>query len=149
MLFSVNDQCERTAVPFPFKLCNSGVLRRSRRLTELLHHSLYLRVVQINLREHAFCTYSDTFCPQNLRQILADARHGYNELQNADRHARQISHHFSLAPSGTSSKKLANTGFPPSREAASSIPFDSSPRILRGARLVTTTILRPTSVSGA
>ena len=57
--------------------------------------------------------------------------------------------YFSLAPTGTSSKKAASTGFPPSSDAATIMPFDSSPRSLRGARLATITTLRPTSVSGA
>jgi len=57
--------------------------------------------------------------------------------------------YFSRAPSGTSSRNPASTGEPPSSEAASNIPFDIRPRILRGARLTTTTILRPTSFSGS
>src|SRR5579872_4403038 len=62
----------------------------------------------------------------------------------------QLQHvHLSLAPTGTSSKKLASTGFPPSSEAATIIPFDSRPRSLRGARFATITTLRPTRVSGA
>src|SRR6185436_19066790 len=57
--------------------------------------------------------------------------------------------HFNLAPLGTSSRKLANTGWPSSpTEAASSMPLDSRPRILRGSRLATITILRPTRLSG-
>ncbi len=56
---------------------------------------------------------------------------------------------FNFAPLGTSSRKLANTGWPSSpTEAASSMPFDSKPRILRGSRLATITILRPTRLSG-
>ena len=31
------------------------------------------------------------------------------------------------APTGTSSRKLASTGFPPSSDAATIIPFDSKP----------------------
>ncbi len=58
--------------------------------------------------------------------------------------------YFSLAPSGTSSRNPASTGAPSGgRDAASSMPFDSSPRILRGARLATITILRPMSFSGS
>ena len=57
--------------------------------------------------------------------------------------------YFNLAPTGTSSKKLASTGLPPSSEAATIIPFDSNPRSLRGARLATITTFRPTRVSGA
>ena len=41
--------------------------------------------------------------------------------------------YFSRAPTGTSSKKLASTGLPPSSDAATIIPLDSSPRSLRGA----------------
>src|SRR6476646_516303 len=51
--------------------------------------------------------------------------------------------HFSLAPTGTSSKNPASTGLPPSREAATIMPFDSRPRNLRGCRLATITTLRP------
>src|SRR2546427_11285180 len=57
--------------------------------------------------------------------------------------------YFNLVPTGTSSRKLASTGFPPSGEAATIIPFDSSPRSFRGARFTTMTTLRPISVSGA
>jgi hypothetical protein len=52
------------------------------------------------------------------------------------------------APSSTSSRKLARTGLPPSRDAARSMPLDSRPRILRGARLATMTTLRPMRDSG-
>ena len=54
--------------------------------------------------------------------------------------------YFNLVPRGTSSKKLASTGFPPSSDAATIIPFDSSPRSLRGARFATITTLRPINV---
>src|SRR5208337_11773 len=57
--------------------------------------------------------------------------------------------YLSLVPTGTSSRKLTSTGLPPSGEAATIMPFDSSPRTLRGARFATTTTLRPMSVSGA
>jgi len=57
--------------------------------------------------------------------------------------------YFSRAPSGTSSRNPASTGAPPSSEAASNMPFDSRPLILRGARLATITILRPMSFSGS
>ena len=53
------------------------------------------------------------------------------------------------APGSMSSAKVARTGLPLSpAEAARSMPWDSRPRILRGARLVMTTILRPTRDSG-
>ena len=58
--------------------------------------------------------------------------------------------YFSLAPFGTSSPKVARTGRPPSpTEAATIIPFDSTPRILRAWRLTTTTTFMPTSFSGS
>jgi hypothetical protein len=57
--------------------------------------------------------------------------------------------YFSRAPSGTSSRKPVSTGAPPSSEAASNMPFDSRPRILRGARLATITIFLPISFSGS
>ncbi len=57
--------------------------------------------------------------------------------------------YFSRAPSGTSSRNPARTGAPSGSEAASNMPFDSRPRILRGARLATITILRPMSFSGS
>ena len=61
----------------------------------------------------------------------------------------RVACYFSRAPSGTSSRKPASTGAPSGREPASSMPFDSRPRILRGARLATMTILRPMSFSGS
>ena len=46
--------------------------------------------------------------------------------------------------------RVARTGRPCSpTEAATIMPFDSMPRILRGRRLVTTTTFLPTNVSGA
>ena len=57
--------------------------------------------------------------------------------------------YLSLAPTGTSSKKPASTGFPPSMDAATIIPFDSRPRSFLGSRLATMTTFLPTSVSGA
>src|SRR6185295_17626240 len=56
--------------------------------------------------------------------------------------------HFRRAPTGTSSRKLARTGLPPSSDAATIIPCDSRPRSLRGARFATITTLRPTRASG-
>src|SRR5579862_3501040 len=58
--------------------------------------------------------------------------------------------HFTFAPAGISSANVHNTAFPSGpADAASNIPFDSTPRIFRGARFVTTTTLRPTNSSGA
>src|ERR1700731_5171043 len=57
--------------------------------------------------------------------------------------------YLSRVPNGTSSRKLASTGLPPSGEAATIMPFDSNPRNLRGARFATITTLRPISVSGS
>src|SRR5712691_6804429 len=56
--------------------------------------------------------------------------------------------HLSRAPIGTSSRKLASTGISPSREAATIIPCDSTPRSFRGTRFATITTLRPISSSG-
>src|ERR1700694_4432930 len=47
--------------------------------------------------------------------------------------------HLSLAPTGMSSRKPASTGLPPSMEAATIMPLDSSPRSLRGCKLATIT----------
>ena len=47
-----------------------------------------------------------------------------------------------------SSAKVQRTGLPSAVDAARSMPFDSRPRIFRGARLVTTTTLRPTRFFG-
>src|ERR1700722_11763460 len=53
-----------------------------------------------------------------------------------DEHSRNLSGgdlaagYLSRAPSGTSSRNPASTGAPSGREAASSMPFDSKPRIL-------------------
>src|ERR1700676_2162110 len=55
--------------------------------------------------------------------------------------------HFSLAPTGISSRKPASTGLPPSMDAATIMPLDSSPRSLRGCRLATITTLRPINCS--
>src|SRR5882724_329683 len=58
--------------------------------------------------------------------------------------------YFSFDPIGTSSRKPASTGLPSSpTEAATIMPFDSSPRSLRGCRLATMTTLRPMSDSGS
>src|SRR5690242_16417183 len=56
--------------------------------------------------------------------------------------------HFSRAPTGMSSRNPASTGLPPSTEAATIIPFDVSPRSLRGCRLATITTLRLIICSG-
>ena len=57
--------------------------------------------------------------------------------------------YLSLAPLGTSSLKVTRTGRPSSpTEAATIMPFDSTPRSLRGCRLVTSTTFMPTSCSG-
>ena len=52
------------------------------------------------------------------------------------------------APMGTSSRKPASTGLPPSMEPATIIPLDSMPRSLRGCRLATITTLRPINCAG-
>ncbi|MBV6430392.1 MAG: hypothetical protein IANPNBLG_00503 [Bryobacteraceae bacterium] len=51
--------------------------------------------------------------------------------------------HFRRAPTGTSSRKAASTGEPPSREAATIMPCEVSPRSFRGSRLAAITTLRP------
>src|SRR5260370_26572552 len=56
--------------------------------------------------------------------------------------------HFSLAPTGMSSRNPASTGLPPSMDAATIMPFDSMPRSLRGCKLATITTLRPINCSG-
>src|SRR5579883_340506 len=56
--------------------------------------------------------------------------------------------HFSRAPTGTSSRKPANTGEPPSSEAATIMPSDWMPRSLRGFKFATMTTLRPRMRSG-
>ena len=58
--------------------------------------------------------------------------------------------YFSRDPTSTSSWKPASTGRPSGpTEAATIIPFDSTPRNLRGARFVTTTTFRPISAVGS
>ena len=57
--------------------------------------------------------------------------------------------YFRRAPTGTSSRKPARMGLPPSSDAATIMPFDSMPRSLRGCRLATMTTLRPTIFSGS
>ena len=57
--------------------------------------------------------------------------------------------YFRRAPTGTSSRKPASTGLPPSSDAATIMPFDSMPRSLRGCRLATITTLRPIIFSGS
>jgi hypothetical protein len=59
-----------------------------------------------------------------------------------------LSGHLRRAPTGTSSRKPARMGLPPSSDAATIMPFDSMPRSLRGWRLATMTTLRPTIWSG-
>src|SRR6266404_9553010 len=69
---------------------------------------------------------------------------GASRVQAEDRQR-----YFNLVPTGTSSRKLASTGLPPSGDAATIMPFDSSPRSFRGARLATTTTFRPINDSGS
>src|SRR5208283_3566711 len=57
-------------------------------------------------------------------------------------------HYFNLVPTGTSSRKPASTAFPPSGDAATIMPFDSSPRSFLGARLATITTFLPINNSG-
>ncbi len=58
--------------------------------------------------------------------------------------------YFRRAPTSTSSAKPARTGRPSGpTEAATIMPFDSTPRSLRGARFTTTTTLRPMRDSGS
>src|SRR5262249_10849910 len=57
--------------------------------------------------------------------------------------------HLRRAPTGPSSRNPASTGGPPSRDAATIMPFDSIPRSFLGWRLATMTTLRPTIFSGA
>ena len=57
--------------------------------------------------------------------------------------------YFNLVPTGTSSRKPASTAFPPSGDAATIIPFDSSPRSFLGARFATITTFLPINNSGA
>ena len=63
--------------------------------------------------------------------------------------AVRVGDHLKEAPVGTSSRNPARTGLPPSRLAATIIPFDSTPRILRGLRFATMTTLRPIRDSGS
>jgi len=56
--------------------------------------------------------------------------------------------YLSLAPFSTSSLKVTSTGRPCSPTAATIMPFDSTPRSLRGWRLVTTTTFIPTRFWG-
>src|SRR5687767_13543897 len=56
--------------------------------------------------------------------------------------------HRTRVPGGAGSE-FSTIALPPSGLAASTIPFDSSPIILRGARLATITIDLPTSASGS
>src|ERR1700730_13601461 len=88
----------------------------------------------------------------HLEMCVGIYKHGvgrWSEVFRATRR-RQSGHifYFSLVPTGTSSRKLARIAFPPSGDAATIIPLDSSPRNLRGARLATTTTLRPIKLSG-
>ena len=57
---------------------------------------------------------------------------------------------YERAPTSTSSRKPARTGRPSGpAEAATIMPLDSTPRSLRGARLMTTATLRPINFSGS
>jgi hypothetical protein len=60
----------------------------------------------------------------------------------------QDPHYFNRAPTGTSSRKPASVGLPPSSDAATIMPCDSMPFNLRGARLATITTLRPSILLG-
>src|SRR5690348_462964 len=66
------------------------------------------------------------------------------ESRTFEMRVRIDQHYFSRAPMGTSSRKLARTGWPLSpTEAATIMPFDSMPRSLRGWRLATITTFMP------
>jgi hypothetical protein len=57
--------------------------------------------------------------------------------------------YLSLVPFGTSCLKVASTGLPSGpAEAATTIPFDSTPRSFLGSRFATSTIFMPTRSSG-
>src|SRR5258708_38188661 len=72
-----------------------------------------------------------------------------NKVKGVGQECPTHTRYFRRAPMGTSSKKAARTGFPPSREAATIMPLDSKPRSLRGARFATMTTFLPTRLSGA
>src|SRR4029450_8382915 len=57
--------------------------------------------------------------------------------------------HRTLEPGGGGSANETSSGLAPSGPPASTMPFDSIPIILRGARLATITIVRPTIASGS
>ena len=63
--------------------------------------------------------------------------------------AMRVNDHERRAPTGASSGKPTNEGLPPSSVAATIMPFDSTPRILRGLRLATIATLRPINDSGS
>ncbi len=114
-----------------------------------------------------FVTISEPYGPIDLRRSVAgtdrqDPRHsgGRGTLQNRIQIFRKPlvvqmtmridqRHYFNREPTGTSSRKPARTGLPPSRDAATIMPFDSIPRIFRGCRLATMTTLRPIIFSGS
>ena len=84
-----------------------------------------------------------------LAEIVGPAAGRLHTARSRNGQVRTVGAYFSRAPSGTSSRNPASTGAPSGKDAASSIPFDSRPRIMRGARLATITILRPMSFSGS
>ncbi len=55
--------------------------------------------------------------------------------------------YFTTAPSGSSPSTVTSFNTPP-REAASSIPWDSTPRTMAGFKFATTTMVRPGNSSG-
>src|SRR5690606_19034248 len=74
---------------------------------------------------------------------------GFQLIQQARPETRQLHCYFTFmpgwAPSSGEMRKMPG----PSPEAASTMPWDSPKRILRGARLATMTVRRPTSLAGS
>ena len=94
-------------------------------------------------------------CACESTRVMVFSRTGFSLLVFSSRIAKSkqaeacsTSCYFSRAPTGTSSRNPASTGAPSGKDAATIMPFDSTPRSFRGCRFVTTTTLRPTRSSG-
>src|SRR5712691_11783924 len=77
---------------------------------------------------------------------LFNAEGAENEREDAENKWERA--YLTLAPGGTSASKVHSTALP-STDAASTMPFDSTPISFAGFRSATITTFFPTSVSGA
>ena len=77
-----------------------------------------------------------------------DLHHGVHVLVRAQRRAERAVAHVTFAPGGKSRSSVRTESLPPA-EAASTIPFDSTPISFAASRFATMTTFLPTISAGA